>query len=208
MVGLNPIVHAIAHDIRVKIVPIAHGEKDTKRFFGAVGDDSLMKIPGATGCLRVERPLLIHKRAGGGEHAVVQVRAIPCHDQGGGTAGTVAHHRATIGIPGELHAAVFFHQWQHFSLDVLGEESGHGVVLFASLMPLRIATAVGHHDGDLNGDTFLSNQVVENPRDGQVGFPLGAVVTNNERSLGSGAILGRNINRDLADVIDLVRVHD
>ena len=75
-------------------------------------------------------------------------------------------------------------------------------------MPLRIATAVGDHDGDLDGDTFPSNQVVENPRDGQVGFPLGAVVTNNERSLGSGAILGRNINRDLADVIDLVRVHD
>ncbi len=81
----------------------------------------------ATGRLRVERPLLVHERAGGGEHAVVQVRAIPRHDQGGGTAGAVTHHRAAIGILGELDAAVFFHQGQHFSLDVLGEESGHGV---------------------------------------------------------------------------------
>ena len=75
-------------------------------------------------------------------------------------------------------------------------------------MPLRIATAVCHHNGDLDGHTFLSDQVVEYPRNFKVGFPLRTIVANNERRLGSGAILGGNINGDLANVIDFVRVHN
>src|SRR5579864_6783683 len=54
VVGLYPVVHAVAHDVRVEQVRVADGEEHPDGFLGAVENERLVEAPRAVGHLGVE----------------------------------------------------------------------------------------------------------------------------------------------------------
>src|SRR5262249_4013514 len=146
VIGFHPVVHAVAHHVGVEQVLVADGDEQPDGFPGAVGNERLVKSPGAVGHLGIERPLLVHERTRRGQHAVVKIGTEPGHDERGRAAGTVTHDRAAVGVFGQLHLVVLLHARQHFGFDVLGVVAVHVVVFLAALVALGVAAAVGNPD--------------------------------------------------------------
>jgi hypothetical protein len=84
-VSENPVVHVIAHDVGIQQVAVANLQPDAQGLGRAIGDEMLVKFPGAVRRLRIVGPLLVYKSSGLGENAVIQLRVIPRHDQGART---------------------------------------------------------------------------------------------------------------------------
>ena len=63
VIGFYPVVHAVAHDIRVEQVPVADGDEQSDGFPGAAGNERFVKAPRAVGHPGIEWPLLVHERA-------------------------------------------------------------------------------------------------------------------------------------------------
>ncbi len=160
-----------------------------------------MELPCAMRRLRVPRPLLIHVRAGVGEHAVVPLRVKPRHRERRGAARAAAHRRAAVGIRRERHVEVVRDLRQHFLLDELGVEARHGVVLEAALAALRVAAARVDHDRDHRGHAFRGDQVVEDRRQ-ERRVRAHAVLRDEERRGRAARVLFRNVDDDLALVRD------
>ena len=75
-------------------------------------------------------------------------------------------------------------------------------------MALRIATAAGDEDGDLDGHTLLRDEVVENVRQRHVRLSAWAVVPDDERCFRARDVLRGNIHRNEALVVDGMRLDD
>jgi hypothetical protein len=155
-VGEDPVVHVVAHDVGVEEVAVADVHPDAEGLSSrAVGDEGFVEAPGAERGFGVPGPLLVDVGAGEGEDAVVEVGAVPGHDQGAGAAGAAAHGGAGVGVFGELDVALRLDEGEHFGFDELGVEAGHGVVFQAALAALGVAAAVADGDGDHGGDALL-----------------------------------------------------
>ena len=59
LVGENPIVHVVAHHVRIEKIPVTHFHPDSYRFRRAVWNEMLMKFPRPMRTFRIVRPLLI-----------------------------------------------------------------------------------------------------------------------------------------------------
>ena len=151
-----------------------------------------MKFPRAVRRLGVVRPLLVHVRARVGQHAVIQLRVIPRHDQRRRAARAAAHRRAALGILRQLHVVLLLDQRQHFRLDELRVAARHRVVLQAALAALRVAAAVADRDGDHHRHALLRDQIVER-REQQL---VGAVGADDERRGRAGDVLLGHVDRD------------
>ena len=208
VIGFDPVVHAVTHDVGVVVVAVSNGEKDAERFWGDVGDEGVVEVPGSAGGFGIKGPLLVHEGAGSGEDAVVEVGTIPGHDESGGTSGAAAHDGTPIRVFGELYFAVLLYSGQDFGFDVFCVEAGHGVVFLSTLMSLSVATSVGHKDGNHRGNTLLGDQVVQDAGNIHSGFTLGAIMNHHKRSFRAGFVLGWDVDGDLANVVDLVSIHD
>ena len=209
VVGFDPVMHAVAHDVGVVVVAIADGHVETDGLTLALRDEGVVEIPGAARGLGVEGPLLVDERAGKGEHATEPFRVIPGHDQRGGTAGARAHRGAAFGVIGELHAVVLFDERQHLVLDVFRVEAGHVVIFLAAFVALGVTAAVGDLHHDEGWDALLGDQVIEDARRIEVRLAeAGAIVRDEERGGGARDVLGRDVDRDGALVVDVVRLND
>src|SRR5579863_4267099 len=62
LIGQHPVVHVIAHHVRVQQIPVAHFHPDAQGLARAVWNEVLVEFPRAMRHLRIPRPLLIHKR--------------------------------------------------------------------------------------------------------------------------------------------------
>src|SRR3954453_23655083 len=181
VVGLDPVVHPVPHHVGIQQIRVADREEDPDRLLRAVGDERLVKAPGPVRVLRVERPRLVHERARGRQHPVIEVVAEPGHDEGRRAAGAVPHRRAAVGVLRQLHPAVLLHPRQDLGLDVLGVVAVHVVVFLAALVALGVAAAVADGDEDDRRDPLLVDQVVED-RPVAVGL-AGAVLDPHDRPL-------------------------
>ena len=101
----HPVVHVVAHHVGIEQIAVADLHPDANRLRRAVRDEALVEFPRAVRRLGVRRPLLVHVGAGVGQHAVIQLRVIPRHDQRRRSAGAAAHRRAPFGILRQLHVA-------------------------------------------------------------------------------------------------------
>jgi len=63
VVCLDPVVHAIAHDVGVETVAVANGHENPDGLLWGLLNELVVKAPGPIGRLRVKRPLLVHKSA-------------------------------------------------------------------------------------------------------------------------------------------------
>ena len=154
----------------------------------------LVEFPRAVRQLGILRPLLIHKRAGIREHAVIPLWVVPRHDQRARSAGAVAGGGAAIGIVRQLDVGLFRDARQHFLLHPLRIQARHGVVLESALAALSVARAVLDGDRDHRGHFVLGNQVVEDGEQ-QLVRPIGA---DDEGCFGTWLVLLRDIDRDPA----------
>ena len=121
----------------------------------------LVKLPRPMRRLRIRRPLLVHKRSRVGQHAVIELRVIPRHDQRARASRAAAHRRPTIGIFRQLHVRLRFNQRQHFLLHKLGIHARHRVVLQPALAPLRIPAPVADRNRNHHRHLVLRNQSVQ-----------------------------------------------
>ena len=209
VVGSNPVMHVVSHNIRVQQVMVADFHPDANGLRAALRNQLFVEIPGAIGCFRIERPLLVNISAGVGDDPVIPFRVIPRHLQGRRTARTTAHDRAPLRVFGQLHLVILFNQREHFGLNEFREFSGHRVVFQAALAALGIAAAIGNHDGKHHGEAVLRDHVVENVRQAQVRVAHArAVVCYYERRRRAGNILAGDINGDCARIRGRVGFHD
>ena len=49
VIRFHPVVHAVTHDVWIKVISIANGDKQANRLLGTARDDRLMKSPGPVG---------------------------------------------------------------------------------------------------------------------------------------------------------------
>ena len=151
-VGGYPVVHVVAHGVGVVEVAVSYFEPEAEGLAGGVGDERGVEAPGALRGGGVEGPLLVDVGAGVGEDSVVEVGAVPGHDEGAGASGAAAHGGAGVGVVGEADVGVGFDEGEDFVLDEVGVAGGEGVVLEAALGTLGVAGAVGDGDGDEGGE--------------------------------------------------------
>jgi hypothetical protein len=123
-VSLHLVVHAVAHLI---VVMVSDFEPEAQRLDRAVRNQRFVITPGAAGRVGISWPLVVDICARVGEHAMVQIRAIPCHAQGGGTAGTAAHCGAAVGSLGQFQVVQLLDERQDFVFDEVGIFSGERV---------------------------------------------------------------------------------
>ena len=83
MVGLNPVMHIIAHHIGIEQIIVAHCKEEANGLLLSIRNDLIMEVPGSTWSFWVKGPLLVHKCSGGGEHPVVEIGSIPRHNKSG-----------------------------------------------------------------------------------------------------------------------------
>ena len=57
VVGFHPVMHAVAHDVWVKRIIIAHRKKETDGFLRSVWDQFVVKVPSPARGFRGEGPL-------------------------------------------------------------------------------------------------------------------------------------------------------
>jgi len=195
-IGGDPIVHIVAHDIRIEKVSVANFHPDSQRLRRTLGDQVFMKFPCAVRGLGVIRPLLIDIGTRIGENAVVELRVMPGHDQSAGATGTAAHRRPALGIPGEFHVAFCLHERQHFSLDELRIPARHGVVFQAAFAALRVPPAIAERNGDHHRYTVLGDQIIQGGEQPAVG----SVRADDEGCDFACDILFGDVNRHSASV--------
>ena len=84
LVGENPVMHAIPHDVGIEKVAIANFHPEADGLARTVRDKVFVKFPGAVRSFGIVGPLLIDERAGIAEHAMIEFGMIPGHDERAG----------------------------------------------------------------------------------------------------------------------------
>ena len=79
LVGENPVVHAIPHDVGIEKVAIANFHPEADGLPRTVRDQMFVKFPGSVRSFRIVGPLLIDERARIAEHAMIEFGMIPGH---------------------------------------------------------------------------------------------------------------------------------
>ena len=120
LVRKDPVVHVVAHGVRVEQVVVAYFHPDAYRLGGRVRDEVLRELKGAVRGLWVVRPLLVDVGAGVGENTVVELGMVPGHNHGAGTAGAAAHGCSGVGIAGEFDVVFGFDLRDDLGLNELG----------------------------------------------------------------------------------------
>ena len=192
-VGLDPVMHVVAHDVGVEEVVVADFKPDADGLRRAVGDDVLVELPCAVRGLRIVRPLLVDPGAGVGEHSGVPLRVVPGHDESAGSAGAATHGGAAFWVVGQLDVGFGFYARQDFGFDELGVAAGHGVVFEATLAALGVAAAVADGDGDHGWEFMLGDEAVEGGEEQAVG----SVRAYDEGRDGAWNVLFGHVDRDL-----------
>ena len=209
VIGFDPVMHAVAHDVRVVVVAVADGHVEADGLGLALRNEGLVEIPRAARDLGIERPLLVDERAGEGEHAAEPLRVIPSHDQCGGTTGTRAHGGAAVRVGREFHPVILFDEREHLVLDVFGKEAGHSVIFPAAFVALGVTATIGDLDHDQGRDALLGDKVVEDRCRIHVRLAqTWSVVRDEQRGGGAGNVLSRDVDRDGALVIDIMNIDD
>ena len=60
LIGDDPVVHVVAHDIRIEKVPVANLHPNAYGLSRRVRDQMFVELPGAVRSFGVGRPLLVH----------------------------------------------------------------------------------------------------------------------------------------------------
>src|SRR5581483_645107 len=79
LVGDDPIVHAVAHDVRIEEVAVADLHPDPYWLRWAVRDEMLVELPRAMRDLGIVRPLLIDECSRIRKDTMIELRMIPGH---------------------------------------------------------------------------------------------------------------------------------
>src|SRR6266516_4531848 len=103
LVGKYPIVHIVAHHVRIEKIAVAHLHPDAYRLGRAAGNKVLMEFPSAVRSFGIGRPLLIDEGPRVSQHAVIKLGMIPGHDQCAGSTRTAAHGCSSGAIFAELY---------------------------------------------------------------------------------------------------------
>src|SRR5438477_3481768 len=95
----NPIVHIVAHHVRIQEIAVTNFHPDSYGLGWAVRDEMLVKLPSTVRRLRIVRPLLVYKCSGIGENAVIKLGVIPSHDQRARASCAATHGCPAVRIP-------------------------------------------------------------------------------------------------------------
>ena len=120
LVGFDPVVHVVAHDVGVVKILVTDFHPNANRLAGALRYYVLVELPCTVWCFGVVGPLLVDPCAGVGEHAMVELGVIPSHNESAGCARASAGCRAAVGIVCELDVRFGFDEGKDFVLDPLG----------------------------------------------------------------------------------------
>ena len=194
LIGEDPVMHAIAHDVGIVEIAVADLQPDTDVLAGRVGDEPGVEVPGAAGHFGVPGPLLVDVGAGVSEDSAKPVGVKPGHDEGGGTAGASAHGGAAVGVASEADMAVGGDAGQDFMLDEVAVAAGDGVVFEAAFGALCVSAAILNGDGEDDGDAALCDEVI----DGGEEEGVGSVLIDDEGSGVVGVVLAGDEDPDAA----------
>src|SRR5580658_10189689 len=79
LVGYDPIMHVIAHDIRIEKILVADFHPNADGFGGTVRNEMFVKFPSAMWDFGVVGPLLIHISPRISQDAMIKLGMIPGH---------------------------------------------------------------------------------------------------------------------------------
>src|SRR6185437_10105129 len=103
LVGYDPIMHVVTHDVGVIQVLVANLHPDADRLARTLPNQMFVELPCPVWSGRVIWPLLIDECPGIRQDTMIKLGMVPGHDQCARTARTVTHRGTTVWVLRELY---------------------------------------------------------------------------------------------------------